>query len=567
MSDKSSENYLDNLLGSVNGTVTAPEVTAPEKEPQKEPESDTKKSIFEETKLSADDEFLREFEAELESDAYKDYFADFEAELEAEQQRELKLQMQESGNKGDMESILKDLEKISKDIEPVPAMPDPGTDSAKAVLEAMEQQEAAHRELGGLDDFEDTGGERRSGLRRNEITDDGDVEEIKSLDELDQLLAEIEEIGETEAGMQEPLYKVTEEGEPDLAGNGDDELDDILAAADGLSDIGGLLNGEGLDAEDTIGEYAENEMQQEENSDGEGKAVNDKKKRRGKKQKDANPGRDGQKTDFMEKLKSTLFGEDEEDSLEDGAEQPAKGDSANPAAELSEENRQILKELEGEENPKKEKKKKAKKPKKEKSAKAKPVRAKKSSKPKKEKVKEVDNTPPLPKGPVILILLMTASLVALILLGTSLLGYNSGISQAKSMYNAKRYTQAYAQLQGMDIKEKDYQLYGKAQVLATVDSKYQSYLVFHAYGDEIGALDSLICAAGRYDLNMDGAAEFECQEEFAALGEKIEAILTETYGISMEDAVEIYSQHNRTEYSIVLHRTLVELGLEQETAW
>ncbi len=558
MSDKSSENYLDNLLGSVNGTVSVPEMTESEKEPQKELKSDTKEDIFEESGISADDEFLREFEAELESDAYKDYFADFEAELEAEQQRELKAKMQESGIRGDMESILKDIEEVSKDIEPVPAMPDPGTDSARAVLEAMEQQEAAHRELGGLDDFEDTGRERQSKLRRNEITDDGDVEEIKSLDELDRLLAEIKEIGETEAGMQEPLYKVTEEGEPDLAGNGDEELDDILAAADGLSDIGGLLNGEGLDAEDTIGEYAENEMQQEENSDGEGNAANDKKKRRGKKQKDANPG-------FMDRLRSTLFGEDEEDSLEDGAEQPADGDSVNPAAELSEENRQILKELEGEENPKKEKK--IKRPKKEKQEKAKPARAKKPTKPKKEKVREVDNTPPLPKGPVLLILLMVASLVALILLGTSLLGYNSGVSQAKSMYNAKRYTEAYAQLQGVEIKEKDYQLYGKVQVLATVDSKYQSYLVFHAYGDEVSALDSLIRAAGRYDLNMDGAVEFECQDEFAALGEKIEGILAGTYGISMEDAVEIYSQHNRTEYSIILHTTLAELGLEQETAW
>ncbi len=539
MSDKSSENYLDNLLGSINGSASFSGEQETEDKGKKEPEDGAGNILFEESKTSADDEFLRAFEAELESDAYREYFADFEAELEAEQQRKLKQQRQESTASGDMEAILKDIEEISMDVEPVPAMPDPGTESAEAVLEAIEKQESAHRELGKLESFDDIREEKTSRLTTAEKTDEEDVEEIKSLDELDRLLSEIGDIGETGDGVEEAPYKVTDEGEPDLAGNSDDQLDDILAAADGLSDIGDLLNGEGTDGEDTIGEYAKMEMQQEENA-----------------------GEKGKKAGCMAKLKAALFGGDEEDTNEK-QEMPSGKDSAeNLASELSDENRQILKELEGEENARKGKKKKEKKIKQEKPKKEKKVREKKAPKPKKEKVREVDNTPPLPKGPVVLILLMVASLTALILLGTSLFGYSSGISEAKSLYQKKSYTDAYASLQGLEIKETDEALYEKLQTLAAVDSQYQSYLVFRAYGDEVSALDSLVCAAGRCDLNLDAAEEHACEEELAALGEKIESALVETYGISMDEAIEIYNQHNRTEYSILLHSTLAELGLE-----
>jgi hypothetical protein len=579
MSNKSSENYLDNLLDSIVDMQTS------DKDKEREPEPRNRR------RSSADDEFLRAFEEELESDAYKEYFSDFELELEAEQQHDLELHVDKSGVPKDLDSILNGIEENSKDVEAIPSMPNPSTESAKAVLDAMEQTESLRKELGELESLEDNGDDgifRRRSSR--EEPDDEPVQEIKSLDDLDDLdnldnlddlsgLDDLEEIGElgdlggiggigeitgdSEAegeeapagsNMAEPELKMTEAGEPDLSGLGDDDLMDILAQADDLSDIGDILSvdesGDLSGAEDSIEDFARKEMQQQE----EGKTAE-------------NVPNAGKKQGFFEKLKLVLFGADEEETDEapKKAEKQAAGDSPE---NLSEENRQILKELEGEEDAKKGKKKKEKKEKKPKAKKEKPKKApkpKKPPKPKKEKKpKEKDNTPPLPKGPVIMILVMAASLVVLILLGTSLLGYQSGVQQAATLYNSGNYTEAFAELQGMEIKENDLSTYQKAQTLAAVDSQYQSYLVFHAYGDELSALDSLICAAGRYDLNQENAASYGCVMELEDLGSRISNVLSENYGMTMEEAVEIYNQRNRTEYSVIIHRKLIDLGLEQE---
>jgi hypothetical protein len=547
MSNKSSENYLDNLLDSINDLEPSGKGGKTESEPRSKRRS------------SADDDFLRAFEEELESDAYKDYFADFEMELEAEKKHDLELHMDESGVPDNLDSILKGIEENSKDVEPVPSMPDPSTESAKAVLDAMEQHESLRKELGELDSFDDIGEE--GGIFRHDALkqqDDGPVQEIKSLDELDEL-DNLNEIGENRDDFSaEPDLMMTEAGEPDLSGLGDDDLMDMLARADGLSDIGDILNGEESgdvsEAEDSIEDFARMEMQQQED----GKDAEKADSKEGKK-----------KQGFLEKLKLLLFGaDDEEESLEDSKQKGAKKTAGDSAEELSEENLQILKDLEGEENTqkgKKKKEKKEKKPAKAKPAKAKKEKPKKAPKPKKEKKpKEKDNTPPLPKGPVIMIVVMAASLVVLILLGTSFLGYQSGIVQATTLYNSGSYTEAFSQLQGMEMKEKDLPMYEKAQTLAAVDSQYQSYYVFHAYGDEISALDSLVCAAGRYNLNLENAASYGCVTEMETMGNKISEVLSQNYGMTMDEAVEIYSQRNRTEYSILLHRKLIDLGLEQE---
>jgi hypothetical protein len=231
---------------------------------------------------------------------------------------------------------------------------------------------------------------------------------------------------------------------------------------------------------------------------------------------------------------------------------------------MSEENAKIIKEIDEEEKAKKAKKDKKKKEKKAKAEKPKKApKPKKPPKPKKEKPpKEKDNTPPLPKGPVIMIVIMVASLAVLVMLGTNLLNYSSVVTQAKAAYTAQNYTESFKLLQGERIQKKDQELYNKLSTLAAVSSEYDSFLVFRNAGQEDVALDSLICSAGRYNLNLESAAEYGCQDELNALGDKIASALTESYGISMDEAIELYNQRNRTEYTVLLQRKLRELGLE-----
>lgn len=560
MSNKSSENYLDNLLESISDIDKSKKTEldfVPENifgdDPfgkKEEPEALFGDNPFEEPDnileqgnkgtLSADDEFLREFEKELESDAYKDYFTDFEAELEEEQSQELELLTEHKEISENIDSILQGIEENSKEVEPVPAMPDPRTESAEEIISSIEKNDAARSELGSLDSLDDL----------------GDLSE----------LGDIQVIGEENAGG-EPLI-LTESGEPDLAGVKDEDLIDLLAKTDGLSDLGDILQSDEadipLDEEDTIGKFAEGEMSREEKEEEaeEGKT-------KGKKKEKKKSPKEKSKGGFLEKFKLLIFGEDEEEEEESKAKEEEASPQKNSAAELSDENAQILAELEGEEdsvpekgNKKKEKAKKEKKAKAKKPAKEKKPKQKKEPKPKKEKKpKEKDNTPPLPKKPVIMILLMAASFVMLVMLGTSLLNYGSDLAIAEELYQKGSYYEGYEQLQGQKIKEKDEIFYAQLKILATVDSQYQAYLVFLKNGQEARAVDSLVCAAGRYDLNREKAVEAECQQEYDALGEKIANALA-GYDMTLEEAVMLYSKPNRIEYTRALEDKLESLGLK-----
>jgi len=261
----------------------------------------------------------------------------------------------------------------------------------------------------------------------------------------------------------------------------------------------------------------------------------------------------------------SLLGDDEEENVDtDDSLSPKEGINFD---NLSEENQQILMELEaaGEvdasaDDAKDKDKKKAKKPKKEKPKKEKP---KKAPKPKKvKKPKEKDNTPPLPKKPVMAIVIMVASLFGLVMLGTKLMGYQLSVSQAKSLLKEQRYVEAYGKLAGCTIKEKDMTLFQQLETLAPVSSEYNSYLVFsHAKKHDM-ALDSLICAYGRYSRNRDRAIELECLADLENMGSDIITALLAEFDMTGPEALELYDIRSRKEYTIQLHYKLQELGLE-----
>ena len=188
-----------------------------------------------------------------------------------------------------------------------------------------------------------------------------------------------------------------------------------------------------------------------------------KKKRRKKKKKDEPDAGDEapakEKKSLIKRIGDALFGEEEETEeapADTGELQPEGLEQAPELDDLSDENLKLLQELEGtgaaepetEAEPeiseeekkaqakkeKAEKKAQEKKEKAEKKAQAKKAKAeKKAQKAKKpKKPKEPDNTPPLPKKPVVLIMVMAASFLALVLVGTNLFGIYPELQQCQA---------------------------------------------------------------------------------------------------------------------------------------
>lgn len=269
------------------------------------------------------------------------------------------------------------------------------------------------------------------------------------------------------------------------------------------------------------------------------------------------------KKGFFAKLAKLLFGDDE---LED---EEASAAQAEPViTEMSMEDMDILKELEGSSDGKKEKKEKKKKEKKKKEKAPKQPEEKKV-KPKKEKKPkppaEPDNTPPLPKVPVILVFVMAASILVLVLAGTHLVGYSNSFFDADQAFAEGRYSDAFQAVAGEKVKEKDTDTYEKYRITAMVYAEYEAYESMMNAKVYDMALDSLIRTVQRYDRYLQDAETYGCRGEFDKIASAAETALQQDFGLTAEDARTMYAMSDKETYSREIYKVLEKAGLSEVT--
>ena len=448
---------------------------------------------------------------------------------------------------------------------------------------------------GGDDEFireleKDLGEVTESGLAADDKDDDllesldGIVNSAKEEMQVDSELDDMEVDTLGDFGDMSMDTAQTEKSSSDEFGFADDDADlmDLLSSEGDFSDIGDMLK---ADEDNTtladVNDTSDMDLDASETSAAEEEGMTEGRKRK-KKEKKAKDGEE--KKGFFQKVSSFLFGDDEE---EEKTPKPVKAATAAPGTEdLSDENLQILQELEGspdaaaepetpaaDEEDEKEKKKRekaekkaqAKKEKEEKKAQAKKEKeAKKAQKVKKPKPpKEPDNTPPLPKKPVVLIFVMAASFLALVLVGTNLFGYSHSMNEAKLAYDLGDYKLAYTQVSGLEIKEDDMDTYQKYCIMANAGGEYNAYQTFMAQGIYDMALDSLIRAIGRCDKYSEDAANYGCANELMNVRNQAVGALA-GFGLTEERAMELYAVDEREEYSAELYAVLAAAGLSME---
>ena len=521
------EDFLDALLSGAKDTEFGMNRRKPDTNP-----------MYSRRVSKSEADFLREFEAELagETDDLGDLFAEFEKAVDPEDRLESEdiqvVEQEENFTLGDVDlaalvSEAADVISTATDEIPMEEIP----------LEAPL--------------FEETVPE---GYSADELNAFASATEPIPMDEIPDDMFEQLFAGDGDLNLADNIPGDSSEG-IDLGNLGDEDLMNLLAGAEDLSDIGNMLSQSEvteipLDELDAFSVFAENEMSAQQIS--------------------AEPGIEeeisGKKTDkkggLIGKLKGVLAGllkGDDEDEV------TLKSAKAPTAETFSAENADILAELDAlEEKPAKKEKKKKDKKKKEKKAKAqKKPKAPKAPKPKKEKKpKEVDNTPPLPKGPVFMIWIMAVSMVALVLIGVDVISYNTPLANAKSLQNQGHYAEAFTELNGLTIKEKDMELYSQLAILATVDSEINAYEVFTKAEVVDKAFDSLICAAGRCYINEEEADVFGCLGQLEIMKKFVSNELQEKYSMTYDEAIEMYKLRHRDDYTLALYKKLTELGIE-----
>ncbi len=222
---------------------------------------------------------------------------------------------------------------------------------------------------------------------------------------------------------------------------------------------------------------------------------------------------------------------------------------------LSEENMEILKSMEEAEAAEEKKEKKKKKEKAPKEPKEKKPKKEKKEKVKKEK--KPDNSPKIPIKIILIFLILALSVVALITVSEKGIGYRLALKDARSSFESGDYFTSYEKLVGVDIKEKDEDLFGKARLLGGLQKRSQEYSVFMSKEMYTYALDALIMGVYDYNENKDEAKALGIEQEYQELGDILVQTLSDQFSLSEEDAMSI-SRLNREDYSIRLDEIVDE---------
>ena len=294
----------------------------------------------------------------------------------------------------------------------------------------------------------------------------------------------------------------------------------------------------------------EDEAQQKEETSR--KKKDKKSKKKGKESPDGQEGEE--KLGFFQKLSKLLFDGEELSEEETKALKEEESKKAAAAAEAKELKKQEKKE-------KKEQKKKENAEKKAQKESAKQEKARKKQEKKETMV--IEKTKPLPKAPVFLIMLLGLSLVLLIVLFTSQTGYSLSIAQAKEYYEQGDYVEAYGCFnQGDKVRKADEELYNKARLTAYLQQPIRSYQVHQKQKMYEEALSALILGVGRYDKNAYEASTAGAAVEYDDMLAKIKKALKKKYGMTLDQARELYTIREKEDYTLELYKIIEKLELE-----
>ena len=435
----------------------------------------------------------------------------------------------------------------------------PGDDEIdlSAFIEEADEPEAE----GQAEDETDLSSDDDFGLSLDDATDENAEEEP-----LDESLKEF--LPDDMDALDEAEFSDGEE--PDLSGEGDLDLENLLGGEDeDLLDIQSLLSGddEGVELEAEIDESAEEAEPEEEETDSKGKKKKKKKEKKAKGEKKPNP--------ILQKLALIFFGPPDEDELAEAEEAAKKKAGTTVEITYDEDGNPIIPEG-AEEDPKarkkreKEEKKAAKEAAKKEKEAAKKEKAKekkekpaKPPKPKKEKKKKgPDNSPKIPISIIATFLVLSISIIGVVMVGMTFTGIRRHMAQANELFEAGNYIAAYEKLNGFDLSdEKVALLRNQARTLADLQLCQQEYEAFISYEQYDFALDSLIIGIGRYEKYKDDAVEYGISEQYEAYGNTLISELQSTFELSEEEALAIYKQPNRHYYTIELRKVLRKLGL------
>lgn len=313
------------------------------------------------------------------------------------------------------------------------------------------------------------------------------------------------------------------------------------------------------------------------------KAKEDKKKNKKslfgklKKKKDENVVKEKKKGKLSKAMEFLTASEDDDESSEDNLLNPTdvnpetQSDGSEGFEDVPGENKEILEEVDKEEDGKKGKKKKKKKKGKGKEASEgegedeaeegeegedsgkKKKKAPKEKKERKPLILDIDTGKPLSKKNVKLIFFMAATLLVLIVLFSKLVPGILINSSARRAYYKGDYETTYNSFFGEKLSDSDQILFDRSEVILKMSHKFDAYNAYMNMNMQTEALDQLLQAVANYEKWLIKAETTGAVSEFNKEYTKILGALSMSFNLTENDAKEICALATDTEYSLKIY--------------
>ena len=182
----------------------------------------------------------------------------------------------------------------------------------------------------------------------------------------------------------------------------------------------------------------------------------------------------------------------------------------------------------------------------------------KKKKAKKEKPpKEEDEKPSkkLNKTKVIAVFALCFTILAAVLIVSKLMGSYTVKREAREAYSAGDYQTAYQDLFGQDLNESDEIIFKKSECILRIRLWYREYEILKEESD-IKALDSLIETVSRYPGLYQAAVKWNCLDDVEPVYRQVIDALYNEYGLTEEEAAQIAMIKNNVDYTRAVYAVI-----------
>jgi len=149
-------------------------------------------------------------------------------------------------------------------------------------------------------------------------------------------------------------------------------------------------------------------------------------------------------------------------------------------------------------------------------------------------------------------------LALLLYVGSNTLNYTIAIKHATTYFDKQKYTQAYYEVYGVNIKDEDIQIYEKIKTVMFVNKELNSYNSFSSMKEYPQALDSLLKGLKRYDKYIELAGMLGIKTDMDYVRKQILAELHKVFNLSETEAIKMIKIKDMKEYSLKVYDVVLE---------